>query len=309
MVIKRLLLVLICIFIVSSISAIPYTCQGGINIPKAYVLPSGMFDIAYTMYGVRDNDGFQNDKLNIMHAGILNIGLFDLGEIGIVAMSRNVYYGNCKIKILQEKLEIPALAIGVENIFSKFDFEDQNLFAEGLPDRNDYTKNSPYIVASKSALLLTDIGWMSQVELVLTVGVGWRKFHAKGNLVKIATGRFWGLDVRLSDRFGFNFEFDAHNFNTGLSVFYKNLELNAGIFELEDYWGMKGGEHFYKFAFNIKYTFDNLSEVKINKYNEYHFTDYPYSDPQDYLYDTYPELPYTERHAQELEEIRKLYHE
>ena len=305
---KRLILFLILLLFGNMLFSIPYTCQGGINVPKAYILPSAMFDLSYTLYGVKDKDGFDEDEFNFLHAGVLNFGLFDLGEIGLVIMSENVYYGNCKMKILQEKIEIPALAIGMENIYTDFEFKDKNLFEEGLPDRNDYTKNSPYISASKSALILSDIGGLSKIEMVLTVGIGWRKFHGKGSIVKHALGRFGSLDVRFSDRVGLAVEFDAHNINAGLSYLYKNLELNAGVFELEDYWGQKH-EHFYKFAFNIRYTFDNLSEVKINKYNEYHFTDYPYSDPSKYLYDTYPELPYTDRHAQELEEIRKQYHE
>jgi len=305
---KRFLLFVIVLLSFSLLSSIPYTCQGVLNVPKAYVLPSGMFDIAYTMYGVNDKDGFNDDDFHFLHAGILNVGLFDLGEIGIVALSEDVYYGNFKIKILHEKLEIPALAFGMENVFSKFDQKGSNLFEENLPDRNDYIKNSPYLAASKSGLILTDIAGLSKIELLLSVGIGWRKFHGKGSIVKHAVGRFGSLDVRFSDRFGITAQYDAHNINLGLSYLYKNLQVSAGIIELEDYWAVKH-EHFYKIGLNLKYTFDFLSDVKINKYNEYHFTDYPYAEPTDYLYETYPELPYTDRHEKELEELKDHYHE
>jgi hypothetical protein len=287
---KKVFLVLFCLFILSALSAVPYTAQGNINIPTAYILPSGMLEISYTSYFVNDYDGYHDDEVHYNQAGTLDIGLFNFAEIGFVACSEEIYYGHFKLRLLREKIEIPALVFGMENLFTEYNFKEENIFVENLPDRNDYTKNSPYIVASKSALILTNLSWMKKLELVFHLGIGWRKFHGKGSIVRFATGNFGGLDVRTSKNFSMNFEFDAHNYNIGINYRYKSLLFRACLLEIEDYWAMKY-HHFYKFACHIRFTFDGLSNVKVKEAKDYHYKDYPYTDPFDYIYDTYPESP------------------
>jgi len=261
--------VLVFVLFFSALAAVPYTSLGNINIPDAYVLPNLMAEFSYTSYFVQDKPAYDDEDFHHNVAGCLNFGILNRGEIGVVAGNNELYYANLKVKLLNETERIPAIAIGVDNCFSRFGSKEENVVVEELADRNDYIKNSPYFVVSKSTLLITNFPLFEELETVFHLGMGVRKFKGRGEIVQNAEGIFGGVDFRFSEPLGMNIEFDAQNINLGLNFFFHNFTLRAGIFEIEDIFDIKDEYSGNKYALNIKYTLDVFSEVKASEKDSY----------------------------------------
>jgi len=265
---KRVLLFvsIFCLFNIALFS-IPYSTLGNINIPDAYVLPHKMVDISYTNYFVSDGmvvgvDGRYNEY---DFAGSIRFGLFDRGELGVVYTSTAGVFGNLKVRVINETETLPALSIGLTNLFSSVsDYEKEDLAEEGheFTDVQDYISNSPFLVLSKSLVIITGIPAMDYLETSFHFGMGQRRFLGKGETTKSFGGLFWGMDIKPSRFWGFDLEWDSQNINLGLNGFYKNFTLRAGMYEVEDFLGVKGDEGSKKFAVNLKYTLDKFSELK-----------------------------------------------
>jgi len=265
---KRVLLFvsIFCLFNIALFS-IPYSTLGNINIPDAYVLPHKMVDISYTNYFVSDGmvvgvDGRYNEY---DFAGSIRFGLFDRGELGVVYTSTAGVFGNLKVRVINETETLPALSIGLTNLFSSVsDYEKEDLAEEGheFTDVQDYISNSPFLVLSKSLVIITGIPAMDYLETSFHFGMGQRRFLGKGETTKSFGGLFWGMDIKPSRFWGTDIEWDGQNINLGLNGFYKNFTLRAGMYEVEDFLGVKGDEGSKKFAVNLKYTLDKFSELK-----------------------------------------------
>jgi len=318
--------------------AIPYTSLGNINIPDAYTLPHLMSEVSFTNYVVQDYPAYGDEDYHYNLAGAINFGLFNRGEIGIVAGNNNLIYANLKARIINETESIPAIAFGIDNAFSRMGDFDGGLPEADLADAGDYIKNSPYFVISKSVLFLTNFGFMPELEAVFHFGMGKRKFEGKGETVKHASGMFLGSDLRFSQYVGANFEFDSQNLNLGVNAYFKNITVRAGLFELEDYFGIKNNDDLpydtsgNKFAINVKYTIDNFSSVKAGNKDSYQrdiaqtgkpkkqqaaslpdyldATDEATDDNEDALLNELRKITERRKEAEkELEEIRKLLQE
>ena len=61
---RRKLIILFFIFSYTLLISMPYTVQGNIQIPKAYIQPNGIFDESYSLYAVNDTDGFNDDEFH-----------------------------------------------------------------------------------------------------------------------------------------------------------------------------------------------------------------------------------------------------
>ena len=271
---KKPILYLICVMLFYSVAlfSMPYTTMGNINIPDAYVLPHMMIDFSYTNYFVSDGiiAGVNPDSSRYNEydfAGGLRIGLFDRAELGLVYTNTAGVFGNLKVRIISETETLPALSFGILNLFSSVsDFEKTDVPEEyDFTDPIDYIKNSPYLAVSKSLVIITGIPIMDYLETSFHFGMGQRKFFGKGETVKSFGGIFGGVDVKPSRYWGFDLEFDSQNFNFGLNGFYKNFTLRVGMYEIEDYIGMKGDEGSNKLAINLKYTLDHFSEMKASE--------------------------------------------
>jgi len=331
---KKFVLYLICVMLFYSVAllSMPYTAMGNINIPDAYVLPHKMVDITYTNYFVSDANLFwitdttgTSTKYNEYDfAGGIRIGLFDRAEIGLVYTNTAGVFGNFKVRIIGETETLPALSFGVLNLFSSVsDFEKEKVPENyDFTDPIDYIKNSPYLVVSKSLVIITGIPIMDYLETSFHFGMGQRKFHGKGETVKGFGGTFGGIDVKPSRYWGFDFEFDSQNVNFGLNGFYKNFTLRVGMYEVEDYIGMKEDAGSQKLAINLKYTLDHFSEMKASEKRKKTIgqrsrsMDRTTPDVETYDEDTNPlrdELEQIRKRRKqaekELEEIRKLLQE
>ncbi|MCK4312983.1 MAG: hypothetical protein KAW88_09645 [Candidatus Cloacimonetes bacterium] len=262
---KKLILFLTCMLLLSfsTLLAMPYTCLGNVNIPDAYVLPHKMVDFSYTNYFVNDGivpgDTVMYNEYDF--AGAIRVGLFDRAEIELVYTSTAGVFCNLKGRIISETETLPALSIGIANLFSSVDdFKSGDSLDYEFPDRVDYIKNSFYIVISKSLVIITGMPIMDYLETSFHGGMGMRKFQGKGEIVKSFGGVFLGMDVKPSRYWGFDFEWDSQNINFGLNGFYKNFTLRAGIYEIESLIGIN--EKGQKIAINLRYTLDKFSELK-----------------------------------------------
>lgn len=258
--------------IFAALTAVPYTALGNINIPDAYVLPHLMAEISFTNYFVKDPVAYEDDdEYHHNLGGAVNFGILNRGELGLVIENNDLIYANAKVRIVSETEKIPAFAVGIDNLFSRranFDV-NKGIPEEELADPEDFIKNSPYFVISKSTLLLTNFSLFSELETVFHLGIGARKYQGKGEIVKNAAGFFGGADLRFSELVGMNFEFDSKNINMGINLFYSNFTLRAGLFEIEDFFNIKDDNSGRKFAVNLKYTLDVFSQVKASEKDSY----------------------------------------
>ena len=304
----------------------PYSALGNINIPDAYVLPHKMVDISYTNYFVGNGQVNGEDEDMYDFAASVRFGLFDRGELGIVYTSTAGIYGNLKFRLINESETLPALSFGIINLFSSVsDFEKIELADEGydFTDPVDYISNSPFLVLSKSMVIITGIPAMDYLETSFHFGMGQRRFQGKGETVKDFAGVFWGMDIKPSRYWGFDLEWDSQNINLGLNGFYKNFTLRAGMYEMEDFFGIKDDLGSKKYALNLKYTLDKFSELKASEKRKKTVgvqhramqkvtpnTEDTYGEDSNPLHEELEQIRQRRKQAEkELEEIRKLLQE
>ena len=266
---KKRVLLLVSIFCLLNIAlfSMPYSVMGNINIPDAYVLPHKMVDISYINYFVGDGvlPGIEERYGEYDFGASVRFGLFDRGELGIVYTSTAGIFGNLKFRLINETESLPAVSFGMTNLFSSvanYEKEDLASLDYEFTDPQDYISNSPYLVISKSLIIITGIPIMDYLETSFHFGMGQRRFQGKGETVKNFAGIFWGMDIKPSRFWGLDLEWDSQNINIGLNGFYKNFTLRAGMYELEDFLGIKDDMGSKKYALNLKYTLDKFSELK-----------------------------------------------
>ena len=332
---NKILLILIGVLIASTALAIPYAVLGNINVPDAYILPNKMVEFSLVNYFVGDgtlrgvSDSLASPD-SYDPAFAISYGFKDRAELGFVLSKHKIYYGNLKIKILSESEKIPQISFGVENIGSIVDnFETPYPTKEyEFTDPRDYIKNSPYFVISKSALLLTGIPQLKNVESTVHFGIGTRRFKGTRKIVKNFSGMFGGIDFKPSRNVSFNLEFDSQNLNLGGNLYYKNFTFRGCIYRLEDFLKKKDDpNHGEKYALSIKYTLDTFSDIKASQregvgtvtvppVQRKIVKTLPQTQTQQQTYETNPLLEelrqIRERRKQaekELEEIRKLLQE
>jgi len=255
--------------IVSSVFAVPYAAMGNINIPDAYVLPHKMIDVGYTNYFVSDGLTYDEASLAVendyKYAIITRFGVLNKAEVGLVFTNlkneddTNIMYANIKIKLMEESETKPAIAIGPVNLFSGFEEEDMDDF-EFQSERQELLANSPFIVISKSIVIVTGIPAMNYLETTFHGGIGSGKYDGLGETVKKMRGLFFGVDFKPSKFFSAELEFDAQNINLGLSAHVQNFTIRAGLYELESMLGVNNRGN--RIALNFSYTADQFSDIK-----------------------------------------------
>ena len=272
---RFLFLISVLCFLSITLWSMPYSTMGNINIPDAYILPHKMVDFSLTNYFIGDGvtalkEGVLPQDNMYDFSGSIRFGLFDRGELGIVYTSTAGVFGNLKFRIINETETLPAISFGITNLFSSmsnYELADEfnGELGQDFTDPQDYISNSPFIVVSKSLVIITGIPVMDYLETSFHFGMGTRRFYGKGYLVRDFAGVFWGIDVKPSRFWGVDLEWDAQNINIGLNGYYKNFTLRAGMYELEDFFGIKGDLGSKKYAVNLKYTLDKYSELKASE--------------------------------------------
>ena len=287
----RIFIVVVLLLAAGMLQAIPFTCLGGVKVPSAYVLPHMMAEISAVSYfgpGV-DELTYRTDTvqpfipedeqdLQFTYAAVFNFGLFNRLELGAVYTGNEKFLLNAKAQLLYENEAMPALSVGIDNLFSDITQDDEDLKfdpAAGADNEewatyhedNDfantdmYTANSVYVVMSKSTLL-RGLPFSDYLETIIHLGFGSNRFKGNVELSKQLGGLFGAIEIRPVPYMSFIAEMDGYNVNIGADFMYRNLEVRAGLYRIEELGRDESGRTMPNFALNLRYTLDYFSEIK-----------------------------------------------
>ena len=312
---KKTLLIFVVLLLLATLNGVPFTSMGGFNIPSARVLPHKMMEVSVIGSGGQGLNGFEKettetggtvfdaDQYDVTFAGMLNIGLYDRVEIAAIYDANHEVLANLKIQLFNETESRPAIAFGINNLFSPIkdfrDWDDEEMIDEDYwvvdengpyaymhpgdtlatrysinedyqyQDIDDYIENSWYFVISKSVVwadvpFLQSLG-IDYLESVMHLGLGQGKFVGNVDFSKKFNGLFGGIEAKISDKFSAFAEIDGHNLNIGGSVSVKKLTVSAGMYRLEEVFNDVSADP--KFALSVKYAIDAWSELKYDERN------------------------------------------
>jgi hypothetical protein len=265
---RTVFFVIMILMLLGSLTAVPFTTLGNFKVPTAYALPHKMVEFSYVNYFSPDNmDDFRYDGAIQANGGLNFHGIGITG--GVVYNTNKIAYGNLKIQPFMETENIPAIAIGMDNMFSPIEeyrndgdlhkskkLADYSKDYSDIQDIDDYIQNSVYVVISKTTVL-RGIPMFDNMETVIHAGVGSRRFVGNTDLSKQLSGFFFGLEMNPSRMVSTFIELDGYNVNAGVGLAYQNYNLRVGAYRLEE---MDRRDP--KFAANLMYTFDHFSDIK-----------------------------------------------
>ncbi len=270
---KSLILIFLLILAGLQLLAIPYTLQGDkINIPDAYILPHKMATISVAMVpGITNSTKDGSTDIFFNAIANINLGLYDYGEVGFILNNYGVPYVNLKLQVLKEKKSIPQLSIGMTNVFSTVINDNYPNYEEGLVgSKDDLIKNSPYVVASKTAIMVSNITGLEYIEMAGYLGWGLRRFKGEGSVAKYMNGFFVALDFKPTRFLSLYSEIDGENINAGLNIYSRHFTYQFSVFRLEESLKFVLDEGSVNLGLNIVYTLDRFSEQKINDRQDYY---------------------------------------
>lgn len=197
--------------------SLPFSRSGVLDSPDAYILHHTEIEIelAGAAYTVQDSLG--NGDNDFIVTGHLDIGLFNYCQIGISYLGEGGVSGSIKAAILSESVNVPAFAIGLENI-STVENIDHFKNPDGSYYGYDHAQNwSAYGVASKDLRYL--LGFPATVSLGIGIGrfVGVIENGALGIGSKISHGLFGSLVYHPSEEFSVIMEQDGRDLNLGFT--------------------------------------------------------------------------------------------
>jgi hypothetical protein len=230
--------------------SVPFAYGGVLNSPHAYVLDNTEigFGFGATAYTMEDSDGASRSE--IITAGYLDVGILGYGQAGLSYLGDGGLVANMKLMVLREGIDVPAFAIGCENMFGA-ERVDVYSGTPGVPDSTGYIRGlwdeegnynydhaqnwSAYGVASKSMRYLLGI------PVTVNLGIGVGRFvgvigdgGAMGVGSAVANGLFGSLVWEPSNSVTLALEQDGRDFNFGLSYrINRNLTLNLAAAEFE----------------------------------------------------------------------------
>lgn len=272
----------------SLLEAAPFQTLGMLRTPDAYVLPHKAAEFLLVGY-YRDvalpvvNDGFSP----YLMAGV---GIMDRVELGLFVGDKvddaMPYFLNLKVKVLQETMKLPQVAVGLDNILSpvgETSIEDLATTDDfySHPDKADYEGYSPYAVASKQAVVF-GLPWM------FNLGLGAHRFTGQVSRSRVFNGIFASAEISPLNNLFIQGEYSGHDFNAGLKYAYKNWGFRVGAQAIEDLAKDNGYEENLRVAFGISYLMDQFAEAKRNEGRpslwQYADSGYEYGD--DFVVDT-----------------------
>jgi hypothetical protein len=268
---KKYVFFLILVMALTVLQAIPISNLGNIRVPSAYVMPGNMLTISYGSYFAANDwhntfsnatvDSLRNHKYQYNWDGMINFGIANRAEVGFVASEHGVYSANAKLKILEETVRLPAITVGVDNLFSKVPNEAK--YSHGQVGTGDYAHvwepdmyehNSFYGAITKSSVV-RGLGFANYLETVVTLGVGNNRFVGQNEISRKFKGVFVALEVKPSPTWSIIGEMDGYNLNAGLKANYMNFYGQFSILELEQYQSLRIG-------LNVGYNFDKYVTTK-----------------------------------------------
>jgi len=188
---------MIVFFVSVVLYAVPFTTQGMIKVPDAYVMPHKMAEIsAITYRAANESESYGTD-----FAGVLNVGIYNWLEFGFVGTANEFYYMNIKGRLIQETETLPAISLGIENLGTGVKVDQVGI---------------PYL------------------ETNIHLGFGTGRFKGNLELSKQTGGLFGGFEFKPSQYYSILAEMDGYNINAGLSGKYKNISACLGLYRLEE---------------------------------------------------------------------------
>jgi len=260
---KIILSVIVIATMCGLLNAVPFQTLGMLRTPDAYVLPHTAAEIMVGGYyrdvaKPVDYDGFTPFVM-------LGVGILDRVELGLLVGDKIedeplVYFLNVKAKILQETSLLPQLSVGIDNILSPIgetSVEDLNPGDDfyNHPDNAGYEIYSPYVVASKQAVIL-GMPWM------LNLGAGAHRFTGQASRSRVLNGFFASAEMSPVQNLTLQGEFDGQDVNAGIKYSYRNWGVKVGAQALEDLTKDNGYEDNLRLAFGLSYLFDKYAEAK-----------------------------------------------
>jgi len=196
--------------------SLPFTRSGVFDSPDAYILGHTEVEVEMgaSAYTVEDSLGGADSEF--MLTGHLDVGVFDYGQVGISYLGDGGMAGNVKVRILEEGIDVPAFAIGVENMSTEEYIECFKVGDEYY--QYDHAQNwSAYGVASK------DLRYLLGINATASIGIGIGRFvgvidgGALGIGSSVASGFFGSLVYRPTDVITVGMEQDGRDLNMGFS--------------------------------------------------------------------------------------------
>ena len=201
-----------------------------------------------TAYRLEDSDGASRSE--IITAGYRDVGILGYGQAGLSDLGDGGLVANMKLLVLREGIDVPAFAIGCENMFGA-ERVDVYSGTPGVPDSTGYIRGSwdedgnynydhaqnwsAYGVASKSMRYLLGI------PVTVNLGIGVGRFvgvigegGAMGVGSAVANGLFGSLVWEPSNALTLALEQDGRDLNFGLSYrINRTITLNLAAAEFE----------------------------------------------------------------------------
>ncbi|MDZ4121721.1 MAG: hypothetical protein U1C33_04830, partial [Candidatus Cloacimonadaceae bacterium] len=147
---KVIFSLVVMVALLSCLDANPFSLTGELRVPDAYVLPNKAAKVQVTSY-LRKEESVPGSDFEPAFFGMLQVGILNRIELGIMG-GDDIVFGNVKIKIVDETITYPQIAIGVDNLFSKVPKDAITNPPSGdmanNPDRAYYERNSAYIALS-----------------------------------------------------------------------------------------------------------------------------------------------------------------
>lgn len=256
---KKIVLISIGLTIFLSLFAVPYTTMGNLRVPDAYVLPHKSAEFTFTNYFRREASSFTSNKpYEYVPMGMINIGLFD--RIGLGAWAGDeILFANVKVKIIEETVSIPQVAVGIDNLFSEIKEDANNPAYSNYDwfskvDRHFYERNSPYITFTKASVIKGMTG-LPLLETYITLGVGRNKFRGQVDLAKRFEGVFGSITIKPAKNVSLTFENDGFNINAGGLYTYKNFGFKISYVGIEE-------QENNRIGLGISYLFDKYADPK-----------------------------------------------
>ncbi|MCD8479927.1 MAG: YjbH domain-containing protein [Candidatus Cloacimonetes bacterium] len=283
---KVILSVIVIAAMFGLLEAAPFQTLGMLRTPDAYVLPHKAAEFLLVGYYRDVAKPTPNDGLSPYF--MAGVGLMDRVELGLFVGDKvdddMVYFLNLKVKVLQETLKLPQVAVGLDNIFSpvgETSVQDLNQGDDFFnhPDKADYEMFSPYLVASKQAVVL-GMPWM------FNMGLGAHRFTGQVARSRVWNGLFYSAEMSPFNNFFVQGEYSGHDFNAGIKYAYKNWGFKIGAQAIEDLVKDNGYEDNLRIGFGVSYLMDRFAEAKRDngRPNLWQYADAGFGD--DYLVDT-----------------------
>ncbi len=249
----------------SCLDANPFTLPGELRAPDAYILPNKAAKVQFTSY-IRKEKSVSGSDFEAVFLGMLQVGILNRIELGLLG-GDDVFFGNVKLKVIEETTSIPQVAIGVDNLFSvvsadvKKDPPTGNLATN--PDRYFYERNSLYVAFSKQTVVRGFLG-IPELSAVVSGGFGRNRFVGQVVRSKQFEGLFASVEFSPYPGIVTIGEIDGSNINLGVKYTWNNFSAKLGYLGFEE--SLKSNNPNHRIALGLSYVFDKYADARRRPY-------------------------------------------